>query len=736
MVKPREGAALTSVPRERLISWISASAEPIIVISGLAGSGKSTLAAQWLQHDGARHAVIRATPALNDPASLARMVATSLDASGHAADVLLDAATAAEPTFSSTLLPGISAVLQSRRRPFNLVIDDVHLLTKQQCRAILRTLATSVPEGSRLVLLTREEVPDWLARLRSEGVVLEVAPDDLAFDFEEARALFSGMGLRLPDDEIQQAVADSEGWAVGLYLTALARQGNGAAARRAPVTAASRSHRFLVDYVRTQVLDEFDDDRRRFLMETSILEELDPALCEEVTRRPDASEILADLQGRLQLVIPADGQNPARYHHLLGQALQTELERWEPALVPRLHERAAAWYERAGETDAAIRHAKAAGNLRLAGDLMWARLVECIASGRPDRLRAWLEDLTREQIAAERWLSLAAAWLAMQTADTDGIHRWALHCEVFAGVDWQERAPEDEYAAALAVLWALIGSDGLSTMADLAEGGFLGLRPDHGLRAAAAFLWGVALTLMGDRVAGDERLRTAEILGRSLDAPVSIADSLSLRGLLDIINGNADEGIRLIGEAGAVMNEFHLERLATSVHSVSARALMLAMRGDKRAARTTLGTARRMMSITESVAPWYAVFGRLVQARVAILLGDGAMARTLIDEARGLMNRDLEGSLMSSILASTAESLSTVRADGISAGSLTAAELRVLQFLPSHLTFPKIGEHLFLSTNTVKTHALAIYRKLGVTSRAQAVDRARTLGLVERPVVG
>jgi LuxR family maltose regulon positive regulatory protein len=142
------------------------------------------------------------------------------------------------------------------------------------------------------------------------------------------------------------------------------------------------------------------------------------------------------------------------------------------------------------------------------------------------------------------------------------------------------------------------------------------------------------------------------------------------------------------------------------------------------------------MSITESVAPWYAVFGRLVQARVAILLGDGAMARTLIDEARGHMNRDLEGSLVSSILASTAESLSTVRADGISAGSLTAAELRVLQFLPSHLTFPKIGEHLFLSTNTVKTHALAIYRKLGVTSRAQAVDRARTLGLVERPVVG
>ena len=70
---------------------------------------------------------------------------------------------------------------------------------------------------------------------------------------------------------------------------------------------------------------------------------------------------------------------------------------------------------------------------------------------------------------------------------------------------------------------------------------------------------------------------------------------------------------------------------------------------------------------------------------------------------------------------------------GRPARGITAAELRVLQFLPSRLTFRQIGEHLFLSQTTIKTHSLSIYRKLGVSSRDDAVARAQSLGLVEAP---
>jgi LuxR family maltose regulon positive regulatory protein len=62
---------------------------------------------------------------------------------------------------------------------------------------------------------------------------------------------------------------------------------------------------------------------------------------------------------------------------------------------------------------------------------------------------------------------------------------------------------------------------------------------------------------------------------------------------------------------------------------------------------------------------------------------------------------------------------------------LTPAELRVLRFLPTHLTFPAIADDLFISRNTVKTQAISIYRKLGVSSRKPAVEAARKLGFLD-----
>jgi len=736
MPTSQDGAGASWVPRERLLASLVGSVRPITVISGAAGSGKSTLVEQWFERERDAQATIRLTQTHDDPALLVRDIAKGTDPLGRGARSLARTATATEPAFSSTVLPAITALMSSRRRPLNLAIDDIHLLTKPKCHQVISSLAAAVPDGSRLVLVTREGPPDWLARLRSQGAVQDVTSEELDFDLVEARSLFVGLGVELGDEEAARIVAHCEGWAVGLYFTALAMQGNRPVIPREPLAAARMSQRYVLDYVRTQVLDEVDEAQRRFLLETSILHELRPSLCATVTDDPAAPAILADLQTRLQLVHPRSGSTPARYHHLLGQALHDELLRVEPSLVPRLHERAATWYQDAGQVDSAIAHAKSAGDHARAGALIWSRLIDCVASGHPDRLESWLQGLTREEIAGDRWLSLAAAWLAMQTADTVGILRWTLHCEAFGEADWRARAATDEYAAALAVLRALIGDEGLDTMISMADLAYRGLPPDNGFRAAAAFLWGVALTLKGDRTSGIERLRIAEQLGRALDAPVLIADSLSWRGILAILDGDTEAGLGMIQDAYVVVAEFDLDRLATSVFSITARALELAIHGSKSEARTTLGTARRMMTITEAAAPWFAVCGRALQARTAMLIGEGALARTLIEEARAHMTSDLEETLASTLLSTAEELLHAVRAEGISAGSLTTAELKVLQFLPSHLTFPQIGEHMFLSTNTIKTHALSIYRKLGVTSRADAVDRARALGLVEAPLVG
>ena len=140
-----------------------------------------------------------------------------------------------------------------------------------------------------------------------------------------------------------------------------------------------------------------------------------------------------------------------------------------------------------------------------------------------------------------------------------------------------------------------------------------------------------------------------------------------------------------------------------------------------------------MTPMISGIAPWFAVLGRLVLARTAVMLGQGSVARQLLREAREHTTADLEDRPLLTDLRDQVEvQLRMLSVDGVSAAALTSAELRVLQFLPSHLSFPQISDRMFLSSNTVKTHALAIYRKLGVSTRGDAVARARSLGLLDQ----
>jgi LuxR family maltose regulon positive regulatory protein len=286
------------------------------------------------------------------------------------------------------------------------------------------------------------------------------------------------------------------------------------------------------------------------------------------------------------------------------------------------------------------------------------------------------------------------------------------------------------------MLYALVAPGSLAGMAELAGAALLGLPRDSAFRPAAAFLCGVALSLTRDLDGARASLTQAMQLSRALGIPVSEADALAWLGVIEITEGNRAEGSRLVMRAAALGRQHHLDRLATGAHALTAEALVLALHHDRSAAEQALAAARRLLSVIGGIAPWFAVCGRILQARTAILLGDGATARLLLAEARALMTPDLRASRAQDMLEETEATLRSLAVDGVSAEALTTAELRVLQFLPSHLTFRQIGEHLFLSQNTVKTHALSIYRKLGVSSRDESVVRARSLGLVDSPPAG
>ena len=704
-------------------------------MSAPAGAGKSVLAQQWAAIDPRPHVTIRIAAWYDDPAALAHLIIDVLEPLGPPVDDVRATVTATEPRFSGTLLPGLSEVVSSRWTPFVLVIDDVHLLTDRSCADVLEAVCSSLPDDSQVLLLTRAATPAWLSRTRTERRLLELEPDDLVFTTDEVARFATDRELDLPDHVVTELGARTEGWAVGLYLASLALESSG------DQTALQRvgSSRMVVDYLRSEVLDHLDADTRDFLRRSSIIEELTPDLCDAVLERTDSAAVLRSLARRLQLVVPLDDDGTAyRYHHLLGEALGIDLTEHSPSAIAGLHTRAAHAYLQRGAIDACIRHAQLSGDLELTGSLIWTAMPLAVGTGHPDALERWLEPLTETARGLDPWLTLASAWLALQQGHADALNGWLLKGEAHAGRDWKSRIPDDEFAATLGVMHVVIGRGGLTETLRLVEVVPRGL-PRWSPWLTPLLAIGMMVAALRRQYDDSARYGTLAIdTARAVGVPTVEADVLAWRALEAWCSGRVDTAQQLGADVQALVGAHHLERLTTAGLTVTVLGLLDAV-GDRRAeAVTHLGTARRLGLLMRGMTPWFRALGPVLLARAHHELGEDAAARQLLEEARTHLTADLEGTRVISLLEETSALVERSRRPSSTPtpAILTAAEMRVLHFMPSHLTYPQVGEHLFLSANTVKTHALSIYRKLDVTSRNAAVIRARELGLIESiPVV-
>jgi len=166
--------------------------------------------------------------------------------------------------------------------------------------------------------------------------------------------------------------------------------------------------------------------------------------------------------------------------------------------------------------------------------------------------------------------------------------------------------------------------------------------------------------------------------------------------------------------------------------------LVHAHEGRIERAQSDTREARQLLALLTDFPAWYEAEVRLVLLRTCIRLDSVESAPVLIEEASLFLERIPDAIILKEWLneaIATVESASTERREREL--SLTKAELRTLQYLPSHLSFRQIGERIHISPNTVKTQAQAVYRKLDASSRAEAVVRAREAGLLgEDPLPG
>jgi LuxR family maltose regulon positive regulatory protein len=250
-----------------------------------------------------------------------------------------------------------------------LVIDDLHELRSPEARRQLELLVMRAPQELRFVLAGRQDVPLGLHRVRLEGELAEIRANDLRFTMEEAGALFAAAGVELPGRALELLVDRTEGWVAGLRLAALSLAGHPDPEQFAAEF--SGTDRTVAEYLLAEVLERQDEQVRRLLLRTSVLDRVNGELADLLTGESGGERVLQDLEEANAFVVSLDATRSwFRYHHLFAGLLQLELRRAEPAEVTALHELAAGWLAGHGYPVEAVRHAQAARDWGLAVRLL------------------------------------------------------------------------------------------------------------------------------------------------------------------------------------------------------------------------------------------------------------------------------------------------------------------------------------------------------------------------------
>jgi LuxR family maltose regulon positive regulatory protein len=691
------------------------------------GYGKTTLLRQWASADPRPVRWISLTGSHDDPAVLLGDVLGALNTTETVDGNVVAGPVDDRAFLVGVVLPRLVRILRNRHQPLVLVLDGTDHLQSEEAWEVLSALADATPDGMSLALAGRRQPPLPLGRWVTHRRLSWLQREDLRLDQDEAKALLLSAGVAGHRDILDPLIERCSGWAAALHIAAdLVR--NAPDAQRAATEISGESPP-LQEFLRTEVLDAETPSVQQFLNESSVLTELSGERCDAVLAVTGSGSRLADLS-RSNVPVEATGHRPDkfRYHPLLADLLQHNLRIGEPQEELTLNRRASLSFDNDGAVKQAVQHARAAHDTNLAAELVWPRVAEQrSADDRP--LDHWLDAFSTMELQASPRLALAAAWRAMETGRP--LDHWLSAARRSSSAD-RQGAPAS-VRAGLALFRAVLAKSGAGQMsadADLAVAD----SGDDAWRCLACHLAGVARWLLGDRVGARRWLDEGEQLSHLLDVPSVEAQCIAQQAVLALEEEDWAAADSLAFRAMALVERFGLQDDVTMATAFVAFASASARRGERQSSEQAVRTARRLLARSPTeFAPWMRVESRMLLGRVHLLLGDPVTARELLREADVAARSTAVGSPEQQRKLQDvwrmADELPVTMPAGPS--SITAAELRVLHMLPSHLSFAEIGNSVFLSRNTVKTQAISTYRKLGVNSRAEAVACARTLGLLD-----
>lgn len=722
---------LTGVQRPQLVARLEDPASGLSVIVAPTGWGKSQLIAEWLASTGRPVAYIGLDRWDNDPT---RCWAHLLAAIGQAIPVDVTDLAASLRAPALPLSPEIVEPLVARLEgnELTIVVEDFHMITSPEVIESVEALIDLAPPGVEIVVVSRAEPPLHLPRRRVSNRLNEIRLSELRMGIAEARTLMTDATDRDLDDELLQLLVDrTEGWPAGLYLAGLSLRG--ADDPRRFVESFAGDNQMISEYLSSEVLAGLNEEDRRFLLGTAVLTELDAATCDELLGATDSAARLEQLSRTNQFLIQTDtAKRTYRYHHLFGDWLQLEAERVDPNAVENANRRAAEIYSSHNEHRLAVDHALAGGATDLAYALVARSGVGLLDTGHHSTVARWCAQLP-ETDDPNQAADLAAmrGWMAILDGDLDAI---AHHCRVAEGIvqskPWASRfglgdAGEIDLIRSYGLLLGGHFDNAASTAAAARSSGVA----ESG-EAALCYVEAAVAYFLGQP--DENRFRTAGAISVRNGVPFSVLLAEGYLGLIALDNHDVASARALADASFATARATGLESFgyAAICHLLRARIRMLD--GDAEGALTDAERAVELARRRSDVP--IACLAGIVVANAQHDLGHHAASETLHGVATDVDTLPSPGILRDRLRVVERQlrlpARHRPRRHDRPVEELTDRELRLLRLLPGTLSQRELGDALHVSFNTVKTYNRQIYRKLGVTSRDEAVAEAQTLGLL------
>lgn len=406
----------------------------LTLISARAGSGKTTLVIEWLHQQERPSAWLSLDENDNDPQRFFSYLVGALRQMGKTTishTELGGLGTSAIPSADPLIAELINDIATSSTS-FILVLDNYHAIRNDWIHSAIGFLIEHQPPEMHLVLTSRVDPPLPLAQLRASGQLTEIRDRDLLFTTGEAVQFFNEvMELDLPAEAVATIELRTEGWIAGLQMAAIsARRHKQEGDFGAFIEAFGGTHRFILDYLTEEVLNQQPPAVQDFLIETSILQQLCGNLCDAVrsdrAAPPDSQAILVELERTNLFVISLDDERRwYRYHHLFADLLQSVMrQRRSTEQICELHRRASQWYLDEESPGEAMIHILAARDFERAADVIdenIARLLHLFSRSQAPLILSWIEKLPEGIKHSRPWIDVYRANMLALNLQLDGV---------------------------------------------------------------------------------------------------------------------------------------------------------------------------------------------------------------------------------------------------------------------------------------------------------------------------